>query len=185
MVMEDFNLLISTSRGNENNACSEIWFLLGGLGDREAIVDRTEVSGLVVAKTNLDPFKAIEGLRSIIRERPWEFRYVLRVVPIETVVRTRIEEIKKAAARLHHRILENETFRVTVEKRHTDLSTKDIIEAAVENLDRKVDLTNPDKILLIEVLGRLTGISVIKSRDILSVTKEKEASAAMKGEDKT
>ncbi|MBS7653851.1 hypothetical protein KEJ43_02110, partial [Candidatus Bathyarchaeota archaeon] len=73
MVMEDFNLLISTFRGNENNACSEIWFLLGELGDREAIVDRTEVSGLVVAKTNLDPFKAIEGLRGILKERPWEF----------------------------------------------------------------------------------------------------------------
>jgi len=175
MVMEDFNLLISTSRGNENNACSEIWFLLGELGDRESLVDRTEVSGLIVAKTNLDPFKAVEGLRNLLKERPREFRYVLKVLPIEIVVRTRIEEIKRAAAKLHHKILENETFRVTVEKRHSNISTRDLIEAAVENLDRKVDLSNPDKIILIEVLGRLTGISVIKPNDILSVTKEKPA----------
>ena len=175
MVMEDFNLLISTSRGNENNACSEIWFLLGELGDRESLVDKTEVSGLIVAKTNLDPFKAVEGLRNLLKERPWEFRYVLKVLPIEIVVRTRIEEIKRAAAKLHHKILENETFRVTVEKRHSNISTRDLIEAAVENLDRKVDLSNPDKIILIEVLGRLTGISVIKPNDILSVTKEKPA----------
>lgn len=174
MVMEEFNLLISTSRGNENNACSEIWFLLGEIGDREAIVDKTEVAGLVVAKTNLDPFKAIEGLRNLLKERPQEFRYVLKVVPIEIVVRTKINEIKKAAARLHHKILENETFRVTVEKRHSGISSKDIIEAAVENLDRKVNLNNPDKIILIEVLGRLTGISVIKPQDVLSVTKEKK-----------
>ncbi|MCD6465784.1 THUMP domain-containing protein [Candidatus Bathyarchaeota archaeon] len=173
MVMEDFNLLISTSRGNENNACSEIWFLLGELGDRESLVDKTEVSGLIVAKTNLDPFKAVEGLRNLLKERPWEFRYVLKVLPIEIVVRTRIEEIKRAAAKLHHKILENETFRVTVEKRHSNISTRDLIEAAVENLDRKVDLNNPDKIILIEVLGRLTGISVIKPNDILSVPKEK------------
>ncbi|MBS7624717.1 THUMP domain-containing protein [Candidatus Bathyarchaeota archaeon] len=173
MVMEDFNLLVSTSKGNENNACSEIWFLLGELGDREALVDRTEVAGLVVAKTKLNPFEAIEGLRNILRERPWEFRYVLKVVPIEVVVRTRIDEIKRAAASLHHKILENETFRVTVEKRHTEMPTKDIIEAAVENLNRKVDLNNPDKIILIEVLGRLTGISVIRPKDILSVTKER------------
>ena len=173
MVMEDFNLLISTSRGNENNACSEIWFLLGELGDRESLVDKTEVSGLIVAKTNLDPFKAVEGLRNLLKERPWEFRYVLKVLPIEIVVRTRIEEIKRAAAKLHHKILENETFRVTVEKRHSNISTRDLIEAAVENLDRKVDLSNPDKIILIEVLGRLTGISVIKPNDILSVPKEK------------
>jgi len=173
MVIEDFNLLVSTSKGNENNACSEIWFLLGELGDREALVDRTEVSGLIVAKTKLDPFKVVEGLRGILRERPWEFRYVLKVIPIEIVVRTRIDEIKRAAASLHHKILENEKFRVTIEKRHSDIPTKDIIDAAVENLNRKVDLNNPDKIILIEVLGRLTGISVIKPNDILSVTKEK------------
>lgn len=173
MVMEDFNLLVSTSKGNENNACSEIWFLLGELGDREALVDKTEVAGLVVAKTKLDPFKVIEGLRAILRERPWEFRYVLKVIPIEVVVRTRIDEIKRAAASLHHKIQENETFRVTVEKRHSEISSKEIIEAAVENLNRKVDLNNPDKIILIEVLGRLTGISVIKPTDILSVVKEK------------
>jgi len=173
MVMEDFNLLISTSRGNENNACSEIWFLLGELGDKEALVDKTEISGLIVAKTNLDPFKAVEGLRDLLRERPWEFRYVLKVLPIEIVVKTKIEEIKGATAKLHHKILENETFRVTVEKRHSNISTRDLIEAAVENLDRKVNLSNPDKIILIEVLGRLTGISVIKPSDILSVTKEK------------
>jgi len=173
MVMEDFNLLVSTSKGNENNACSEIWFLLGELGDREALVDRTEVSGLIVAKTKLDPFKVVEGLRGILRERPWEFRYVLKVIPIEIVVRTRIDDIKRAAASLHHKILENERFRVTIEKRHSDISTKDIIDAAVENLNRKVDLNNPNKIILIEILGRLTGVSVIKPNDILSVTKEK------------
>ena len=176
MVMEDFNLLVSTSRGNENNACSEIWFLLGEIGDREAIVDKTEVAGLVVAKTNLDPFKAIEGLRNLLKERPQEFRYVLKVVPIEIVVRTRIDEIRKAVARLHYKILENETFRVTVEKRHSEISSRDIIEAAVENLDRKVDLSNPDKIILIEVLGRLTSVSVIKPQDIFSITKEKRIS---------
>lgn len=173
MVMEDFNLLISTSKGNENNACSEIWFLLGELGDREALVDRTEVAGLVVAKTKLDPFKVIEGLRGILKERPWEFRYVLKVIPIEVVVRTRLEEIKRAAEGLHHKIKENETFRVTVEKRHSEISTKDIIEATVEKLNRRVNLNNPDKILLVEVLGRLTGISVIRPSDILSVVKEK------------
>ncbi|MEM1586553.1 MAG: THUMP domain-containing protein [Candidatus Bathyarchaeia archaeon] len=172
-MMEDFNLLISTSKGNENNACSEIWFLLGELGDREALVDKTEVAGLVVAKTKLDPFKVIEGLREILRERPWEFRYVLKVIPIEVVVRTRIDEIRRSAASLHSKIKENETFRVTVEKRHTELSSREIIETAVENLNRKVDLNNPDKIILIEVLGRLTGVSVIKPTDILSVAKEK------------
>ncbi len=173
MYIEDFNLLISTARGNEAEACSEAWFLLGEVGDREALVDRTEVTGLVVAKTKLDPFEAIRGLRNILRERPEEFRYILKVIPIEMVVRTKLERIRDAVRRLAPKISEGETFRVTVEKRHTKLPTMEIIKVAAADIDRKVNLENPDKIVLIEVLGRLTGISIIKPDDILSVVKER------------
>jgi len=40
MVLRDFNLLTTTSRGNEDEACSEIWYLLGEIGDTAATVDR-------------------------------------------------------------------------------------------------------------------------------------------------
>jgi len=173
MVLSDFNLVVSTFRGYENDACSEIWFLLGEIGDNESLVEKTEVSGLIVAKTVLNPFKVIEDLRRMMKEQPWEFRYTLRVIPIEVVVHTRLEDITEASLQLSSRILRNETFRVTVEKRHTKLSTKDIIKNVAENIDRKVDLENPDKIVLVEVIGGLTGISLIKPKDILSVVKEK------------
>ncbi|HDJ04405.1 RNA methyltransferase [Candidatus Bathyarchaeota archaeon] len=173
MPLTDFNLLITTSRGNEDEACSEAWFLLGELGDRESLVEKTGVLGLVAVKTKLNPFEVIEGFRRILSERPYEFRYISRVIPIETVVRTRLDEIRKAVEKLSKKILEGETFRVTVEKRHTQLSSREIIEAAAASVDRKVDLQNPDKVILIEVLGGLTGISVIKPDDILSVVKER------------
>lgn len=173
MVLSDFNLLVTTSRGNENNACSEIWFLLGEVGDQEALVDKTGISGLIAAKTSLNPFNAIEGLRKMLRERPQEFRYTLRVIPIELVVRTNLDEIRKASIKLSSKILENETFRVTVEKRHTELPTRDIIEAVAANIKRSVNLDDPDKIFLVEVIKGLTGISLIKPEDILSVVKER------------
>ncbi|MFQ6094897.1 MAG: THUMP domain-containing protein [Candidatus Bathyarchaeia archaeon] len=173
MVLRDFNLLISTSRGNEGNACSEAWFLLGEIGDREALVEKTNVVGLIVAKTILDPFKVIEDLRRILKERPEEFRYILRVIPVELVTHTNPDEIKKAVAKLSSKILEGETFRVTVEKRHSDLSTNEIINAAASVIERRVDLEKPDKIVLIEVVGGLTGISIIRPKDVLSIIKEK------------
>jgi len=77
------------------------------------------------------------------------------------------------ATELSSKIGENETFRVTVEKRFTETPTLEIIEAAAANIERKVDLDKPDKILLIEVIGGSTGISVIKPDDIISVMKEK------------
>jgi tRNA acetyltransferase TAN1 len=172
-VLKDFNLLITTSRGNEEDACSEIWYLLGEIGDSAAKVDKMGISGLIAAKSAFDPFEVVERFRKILKERPYEFRYTLRVIPIEKVVRTDLGEIERAVIELASKIKENESFRVTVEKRFTDTSTKDIIEAAAANIERRVDLSNPNKIVLIEVVGGLTGISVIKPEQILAVTKEK------------
>jgi tRNA acetyltransferase TAN1 len=92
---------------------------------------------------------------------------------MEKVVRTDLGEIQRVATELGSKIGENETFRVTVEKRFTETPVREIIEAAAANIERKVDLNKPDKILLIEVIGGLTGLSVIKPNDIISVMKEK------------
>jgi len=172
-MLRDFNLLATTWRGNEKNACSELWYLLGEIGDSAPTVDKTGVAGLIAAKTAFNPFEAIEKLRKILHERPYEFRYTLRVIPVEKVVHTDLDEIQQAASELGSRIDEDETFRVTVEKRFTETSTQGIIEAATANIERKVNLSNPNKILLIEVVGRLTGVSMIKPGEILAVMKEK------------
>ena len=172
-MLRDFNLLVTTRRGDEDNACSEIWYLLKEIGDEAAEVDKTGVSGLIAVKSSFNPFEVIAKLREILQESPYEFRYSLRIIPIEKVIRTDLNEISRTATELASKIGKNESFRVTVEKRFTKTSSRDIIEAAASNIDRKVNLTNPDKILLIEVIGGLTGISIIKPDDILSTTKEK------------
>ena len=173
MLLKDFNLLITTARGSEEDACSEIWYLIGEMGDREVKVDKTGIRGLIAAKTVLSPFNVIDRLRTTLKERPYEFRYTLRVIPIEKVVRTDLSEIQHTVRELASRIGENETFRVTVEKRFTSTPTRDIIEAAAANIQHKVNLTKPDKIVLIEIVGGLTGISVIKPEDMISIVKER------------
>ena len=173
-MINGFNLLATTSRGNERAMCNEMLFLLKDqLGDAEAQTAKTKIRGLIVAKTSLAPIAVIEKFRVILKERPYEFRYALRILPIKRVVPTDLEEIKKAAAELAAKIGENETFRVTIEKRFTTLHTKDLIEAAVGDIKNKADLENPDKILLIEVLGALTGMSLVEPNDILLVVQEK------------
>jgi tRNA acetyltransferase TAN1 len=154
--------------------CNELLYLLKEeLGDAQAETSKTKIRGLIVAKTALDPRAAIEKLRAILKQRPYEFRYALRILPIERVVQTDLEEIKRVTHELADGIGEQETFRVTVEKRFTTLHSKDIVEAAASVIKRKADLENPDRILLIEVLGALTGVSLLKPSDILSVMKEK------------
>jgi tRNA acetyltransferase TAN1 len=173
-VLRDFNLLATTSRGNERQMCSELLYLLKEeVGDPAPVVGKTGIRGLVAAKTALDPCGVIEKFRAILQERPYEFRYALRIIPVQKVVQTDLDEIKRVAMELAANIGENETFRVTVEKRFTTLHSRDFIEAVATDIKRKADLENPDKVLLIEVVGGLTGLSLIKPSDVLAVVKEK------------
>jgi tRNA acetyltransferase TAN1 len=152
-VISDFNLLATTSRGNERQMCSEMLYLLKEeIGDPASTAAKTGVRGLIAAKTTIDPCEVIGKFRAILQERPYEFRYALRIIPIEKVVRTDLDEIKRVATTVHSR---------------------DFIEAAATGIHRKANLESPDKILLIEVIGGLTGMSLIKPSDILAVVKEK------------
>ncbi len=173
-MIDDFNLLATTARGNERAMCNELYYLLKEeLSDAQAQTSKTKIRGLIVGKTTLDPVAAIEKFRVILTERPYEFRYALRIVPIQRVVPTDLEAIKTATAELAAKIGENQSFRVTVEKRFTEIHSKDLIEAAAGDIKRKVDLKNPDLVLLIEVLGSLTGLSLVPPSMILGVVKEK------------
>ena len=143
-MISDFNLVATTARGNERPMCNELFYLLKDeLGDPDPQAAKTKIRGLIVAKTTLDPFTAIEKLRAILKERPYEFRYALRIVPIERVVPTDLEEIKRVTQELAARIGEQESFRVTVEKRFTAFHSKEIIEAAASDIKRKADMKTP------------------------------------------
>ena len=172
-MLSDFNLLVSTMRGSERQMCYELEFLLKEAGDTEAKAEKTGIRGLVVGKTKIDPVEVIEKFRTILQEKPYEFRYALRIIPIQKVVPTNIEEIKVAAANLTATMRESETFRVTIEKRFTNIHTRDLIEAVATNVKNKVDLDSPNKVLLIEVLGGYAGISLVKPTQLISVLKEK------------
>jgi tRNA acetyltransferase TAN1 len=172
-MLKDFNLLVTTARGSEEDTCSEIWYLLGEIGDAAVKVERTGITGLISAKTILNPFEVVEKFRQILKERPYEFRYSLRIIPVEKVVSTDLGEIQRATIELSTKIKENESFRVTIEKRFTSTPTNAIIEAAANVIERQVDLNSPDKIVLIEVVGGLTGISILKPNEILSIVRER------------
>jgi len=172
-MLSDFNLIVSTSRGNERNTCSELWYLLGEVGDRASKIETTTIIGLVLAKTNLNPIEAVHKLRALLKERPWEFRYTLKVTPIEIVVEANTDRIKGASLDLAKKIAPKEKFRLTVEKRHTHLSGRALIEEVAKGIDQTVDLENPDRIILIEIVAELAGLALLKPDDVLSVEREK------------
>lgn len=67
----------------------------------------------------------------------------------------------------------NDTFRVTVEKRHNSLGSMQIVKAIADQISNKVDLDNPGWIILVQVLGGLTGLSVLRPNQTFSSVVEK------------
>lgn len=176
-MLKEFNLVISTYRGRENDCISELWYFLRDLGDPRVEASRTGLPGLIVAKTSLNPLEVVEKFSDIFKERPWEFRFILKVVPIEAVVKAILEEISKTALSLaEEKIKENETYKIVVRKRLTDLRREEIIESIATKLNRKVNLTTPDKIVVVEIIGDYAGVSVLEEKHIFSPQKMRRSS---------
>jgi tRNA acetyltransferase TAN1 len=172
-MLMNFNLIASTFRHREKDAQDELINIFEILGDQESESQTTSISGILVGYTKLDPFKIVNSLRKLVKNEPWQIRYILRLLPIELVVYTESKSIKDASKKLASKIPRSDTFRITVERRHTSMSSYDIIATIANEIHNKVDLENPDWILLVEVIGRQTGISLIKPYQIFRSIVEK------------
>jgi len=167
-----FNLLVSCIRNRERNAVLEVEDLIGNVvGDHSVEGRLVGIRSLLVAKTSFEPRKVVGQLRAIALEDPWRFQYTLKYVPIDIVVPTQLDSIVEASKSLVPRILEDETFRVTCNKRHSRVHCTEIIKSIAALIDRKVDLEKPTKVFQAEVVGEWTGLAVLERNDILSLLK--------------
>ncbi|MCJ7637039.1 MAG: THUMP domain-containing protein [Nitrososphaeraceae archaeon] len=171
----DFNLLITTYRHREFDAVDELTVTLQRFGVDAPMIEIQKVPGIILALTNLNPFNLIRSFKELLAEEPWQFRYILRVIPIEKSLYTDLKNIEIEVENLAtKKIKVNDSFRISVKKRHTPMRSKEIISSTANMLSRfKVSLENPDWIILIEIIGNKTGISVLKEKDIFNSLMEK------------
>ena len=174
-----FNLIVSTFRYREEDAQDELLNILENLGDHESESQTTNITGIVLGYTKLDPFQIVNTFRELVKNEPWQIHYILRLLPIESVVPTEMVSIKNTAKKLALKMQNSDTFRITVETRHTLLGSSEVIAATAKEIDNKVDLENPDWVILVEIVGGLAGISVLKPNQIFSSVVEKRNSAIL------
>lgn len=169
------NLIITCARHLEPETKEEIRDILEEFGDSDPKISITSMSGILTAETSLEPIQVVRKMKDMLLDEPWSIRYCLRVIPIQKVIESKIEEIEKITTFVSEQISEDETYRISIEKRNSELSSKDIISKIANKIKNKVSLEFPEKIVLIEILGNKTGISVIKNSDILSTEKTKRS----------
>ena len=169
------NLIITCARHLEGDAEEEIIDILDELGDSDVKISVSSMSGIITVQTKLDPIEVVRKMKETLLDEPWSIRYCLRVIPVQKVVETNIEEIEKIISNISNQIEEKETYRILIEKRNSDISSKEIITKIANRIKNKVSLDFPDKVVLIEILGIITGISILKNSDILSLEKTKRS----------
>jgi tRNA acetyltransferase TAN1 len=177
-VAREFNILATTERIDERKAGGELWMLLRAAGDESPFVDRMGIWGIIIAKTHLEPTMAVARVKEEFLKKPDSIQALFRVIPIQRLVPTKLEEIINATKELSATISPEESYRITVEKRRTRLSSHEIIDAVADGIDRKVNLDDPDWVVLIETTGRMTGVSVVRPANILNIQKERVHLAA-------
>ena len=169
------NLIITCARHLEEETGNEITDILDELGDSNVKISISSMSGILTAETTLDPIEIVRKMKEMLLDEPWSIRYCLRVIPIQKFIETNVEEIEKTISSMLNQIQDTDTYRISIEKRNSDVSSKEIITKIADKIKNKVSLDFPDKIILIEILGIVTGVSILKKSDILSLEKTKRS----------
>jgi len=170
------NLIITCARNLESETKNEIKKIFDELGDQEPEILNVGMRGILMANTIIEPSKIIDYVKNKMIEEPWLIRYCLRIIPIQKITETEIDKIKQNVIKLKDTIQKNDSYRITIEKRNTSISSNEIITEVAEIFPNKVSLNQPDWIILIEIIGNETGISILKNDELFSLDKAKRMS---------
>ena len=168
-------MIITCARHLEPETEQEMRDILEEMGDLKPSIAITNMSGILTAKTTLEPLEVVRKIREKVMDEPWSIRYCLRIIPIQKITETNIDAIEKEISNMVDLISRGESYKISIEKRNSDIISQDLISKIAKNIKNKVSLEFPDKIVLIEILGNKTGLAIVRRSDILSVEKTKRA----------
>ncbi|WP_420546052.1 THUMP domain-containing protein [Nitrosopumilus sp.] len=169
------NLIVTCARNLESETKQELLEKLDEMGDSEPKISETTMSGILTVETKIEPTLVVRKIRESILDEPWSIRYCLRIIPIQKVCNTDSKNIEETVEKLSEKIQEGETYRISIEKRDSEISSKELISNIASKIKNQVSLEFPDKIILIEILGQKTGIAIIRKIDIMSTEKTKRS----------
>ncbi len=163
-------LLISCIRRHEREALSEVWYILSDLNSVKLKIRKLSIPSLalleVVDHSSID---SVALIKRYVEEKGNLFM-TLKVKPFHRLINTEEEVIVKETSLLaNERLDHDDRWRINVKKRHTQLSSRLLIEKIAREIRvGSVDLHHPSKLVEVDILGKWTGIGVIPPEAIYS-----------------
>jgi len=167
----DANLLITYDPNHEGLAKQEVESLMKEIGKTYETIKEDE--GLLMVKVD-DAKEVVKKIKEIAKQNKDKFNKTFKWIPIERWTKATIEDMQSVIKELQEGIKDEEKWAMSLDKRRTELHEKDLIIKLTEPVEKKnVDLSNPEKIIWVEIIGNDAGISLLKPDEVLEITKLK------------
>lgn len=135
-------------------------------------IERSSINGVFCVSISGNPKELVKAIREEMQDAPEMLSHTFHWVPIDAWVKAEegimIEAVKEAA----NGIGENESWMMHVHKRHHPKHSEELMLTLTEPIQKgKVDLKHPDKIIAVEVLGGMAGISLLNGDELINANK--------------
>ncbi|OPY31997.1 MAG: hypothetical protein A4E32_01605 [Methanomassiliicoccales archaeon PtaU1.Bin124] len=168
--MEESNILVTFHPNEKERAKVEIRELLKEVNHPAQSIVPVSVEGVYAVRIFEDGKEAISKLKSLCMSRPSKFRFTFHWVPIDQWVPARLDKMQETARELGKGIGRSERWKMHLHKRHSPEHAEELIIRLTDPIDRGVvDLKHPDKIVVVEIIGEMAGMSLAKVDEILDV----------------
>ncbi|HOK28335.1 MAG TPA: THUMP domain-containing protein [Methanomassiliicoccaceae archaeon] len=169
--MKDYNVLVTYHPNEKAEAEKEVATVLRDAGIRLEDMMESIVPGLLHLRVEGDGQSQMRKLRDFALHFPDVFRHTHRWIPIEQWLRSTPDTMVTAARVFGERIGEDERWRVTLESRLYDgPSDRELVRMLADEIDAgPVDLENPQKMLIVEIIGEYAGFSLLSPEEYLDV----------------
>ena len=107
------NLLVTSQKGSEAKASAEFKEIALQRGHRKLHIEKAGFDGVLeIEIENSRDFIAF--MRDYVRSEPFRVHFIQRIIPVDVVVDTNLEQIKEAAAQIAPQVLQGETFKIEI-----------------------------------------------------------------------
>ncbi|WP_147654226.1 THUMP domain-containing protein [Methanomassiliicoccus luminyensis] len=170
--MERYNLLVTYHPNQSRLAEQELRRVVGDIGEQIEELEHACVDGVFCARVAGDPKELVYDLRASMQEEPDLLSHTYHWVPVERWVEADEDTMRRTAAELAEGIGENERWMMHLHKRHIDQHSEDLVLSLTDPIHvGKVSLTSPDKIIAVEIIGPMAGMSLLDREEIIDTNK--------------
>ena len=170
--MPDSNLLVTFDPSREGKAKAEVEQVLLKLKVKPKFL-KSSVDGLFMIQVS-KPKEVVKKLTASCKKNSDMFEVTFHYIPIEKWISSSLKTMQVESKKLGMKIGKQERWKMNLTKRNYDGDSRQLIVKLTEPIDKlNVNLSDPQKIVQVEIIGKKAGFSLLEPSELLIVPKLK------------